>query len=568
MARAPIAAPSTSDYLARIIGERCEELFKAPERSSSQSLWEELSRFILPHDSSYTEISPQTGGILRKRDLLDSTAMRSLELFASSIHSLMNNPSTQWFRLGVAGEKKRDLPTGQQRALDDMSTELLKLLTARGMNLYSHLHSAYLSLGAFGTACIYMGDLGEEGVHIREFPMADIAIDENAIGKIDTVFRREMLSLRQVVQRWPDRPIEQLGTSIGQPGQAKQVEIIHAVFPSDELGLLMAQHSAQDTPDDEWFARAAQAQQVHPWLSVWINKTDTVTLGVGGFPEFPYMVPRWYVARGEVYGRSPGMTVLPDARMTNRMMDTIVRGAEKLVDPPLMLPHGSLVSPLRVWPGSISYTDGIVSPQPLIPPGASRVEYGQEILITRQQAIREGFFTPLFATPDSPVKTATQVLQEADERNRAIAPMLIRLQEELFHPLLFRAYHLFARKGLLEIDMGQGVEDLDIEYVSPLVAAHKQTESLGAIRAIESALAWAQVDPAVMDIWEPKRVAMVIHDGSGMPSDTLRSRSEMDALERAREQERQQAQSAAITPAVEAGAKVRQADAAMLKAMQ
>ena len=569
MAIAPTTAPATSDGLARLIAERSEELFKAPERASAQSQWDDIARFVLPQESSYTEAGPRPGANARQRDLTDSTAPRALELFASSIHSLMNNPAKQWFLLGVEGKETRDLPTAVQRGLHDMSVQLLNLLTSRGMSLYSNLHQAYVSLGAFGTACIYLGDLGEAGAHMREFPMADVAVDESVLGKIDTVFRREQLNLRQLMQRWPDRPAGSFGSSVNQAGQGFQneAEVIHAVFPKAELGLLRDRSAAPAgaAAGDDWLTRAQAV--VHPWLSVWINATDAITLSVGGFEEMPYMVPRWFVARGEIYGRSPGRVAVPDARMGNKMKETILRGGEKLVDPPWLMPSGSLVSPLRVRAGSITYTDGVVSPHALIPPGASRVEYAHDLLMSVQQDIRDAFFTPLFATPDSPVKTATQVLQEADERNRALSPMLIRLQEELFEPLLFRAFRLFARKGMLDTSSVPDSGELDIEYVSPLTAAHKQTEALGAMRAIEGALPWAQVDPSIMDTWEPQRVGQIIHDGSGMPSDALRTRTEKRDVREARDAERRAQEAAALTPAVEAGARVRTADAAMIRAL-
>ena len=491
--------------------------------------------------------------------------MRSLELFASSIHSLMNNPASQWFHLGIAGTPRRELPVSVQQLLGLVEREMLRALTGRGVQLYSHLHSSYMSMGAFGTACLYVGEIGDN-IHLREFPMADIAIDQSAAGTIDTVFRREQMTIRQMRQRWPDLPMEDFGATASRPatGRMEEIEVVHGVFPSSDLDLLLA--SQPGVTEDAMVKRAKAQAKRNPWLSLWLNKTDQVTLGVGGFSEMPYMVPRWYVARGEIYGRSPGMTVLPDARMTNRMMETIVRGAEKLVDPPLMLPHGSLLSPLRVWPGSITYSDGAVQPQPLIPPGASRVEYGQEILLTRQQAIREGFFTPLFATPESPVKTATQVLQEADERNRAISPMLIRMQEELFHPLLFRCFHLLLRQGKLSLPEGTNAGELDIEYVSPLLAAIRQAESLGALRAAEGALPWAQVDPTVMDLWHPERVARIIHDGSGMPAEALRTRSELDGVRQRREREQELRAANALTEPMEAVADLRRADAAMVSA--
>lgn len=543
-----------TDALAQTLAARHEELLNTPERSSIRGLWDELSRYILPHEQFYADEAAKTGGTLRKRDLLDSTAMRSLELFASSLHSLLNNPASQWFRMGVAGRESRRLPSAVREALDSTAHRMLRFMASRDVNIYSRLHSAYMSLGGFGTACLFVGT--GDPLLIREFPVADIAVDEDANGVIDTCFRVERLSLRQAVQRWPDVD-ETLFEERG------DTEVLHAVFPSSDIRLMASQPGA-----GEQAARAAMQAAVLPWMSVWVSKSRTKVISLGGYDGFPYIVPRWYKARGEIYGRSPGMTVLPDVRMTNRMMETILRGAEKLVDPPLMIPSGSLVSPLRLWPGSITFTDGAVQPQPLMAPGSSRVEYGQELLLTRQQAIREGFFTPLFATPDSPVKTATQVLHQADERNRAIAPMLIRLQEELFHPMLFRVFRVLRRAGLLDLPEEFDEDNLEIEYVSPLRAAHMQTEALGASRIIEQLTPWAQIDPTALDIFDPRKIAEVVLAGSGAPADIVRSRTEMAALQAQRSRQAEAQERSSSVDAVEALAAARTADAAMVRAEQ
>ena len=558
-------APSKqTDKVAEAIIQRHEELLKSPERASIQNLWQEISRYILPHESSFLEPVAASGGTLRRRDLLDSTAMRSLELFASSIHSLMNNPASQWFRMGIAGTEQRKLPKSMQEMLDTVSTEMLRYMTGRSVNIYSHLHTTYLSLGGFGTACLYIG--AGDPLLMREFPMADICIDEDANGVIDTVYRMERMTVRQMMQRWPGRVPEDFGHRAEAGSPNDRLEVVHAVFPSTDLPLLIEQNMAGH--DMGQLQRALDQARLLPWMSVWINKTDAVTIHIGGFDALPYVIPRWYKSRGEIYGRSPGMTTLPDARMTNRMMETIVRGAEKLVDPPLMLPHGSLISPLRAWPGSITYTDGIVDPRPLLPPGASRVEYGQELLLTRQQAIREGFFTPLFATPDSPVMTATQVLHQADERNRAIAPMLIRMQEELFHPLLFRVFNLLRKAGALSIPGELEGQELDIEYVSPLRAAHKQSEALGTVRIMEQLAPWAGLDPTVLDLFDPESVANIVHSGSGAPADILRTTAQMRAVREQRAEQAAAESRMANVDAVEALAGARTADAAMLKAQK
>jgi hypothetical protein len=225
------------------------------------------------------------------------------------------------------------------------------------------------------------------------------------------------------------------------------------------------------------------------------------------------------------------------------MKETILRGAEKLVDPPLLMPEGGLVSPVRLMPGGLTFTDGQVKPEPLIPPGASRIEMGQELLSRTQDAIRDGFFNPLFVTPDSPVKTATQVLQQVDERNRAVSPMLVRQQTELYHPFIKRAINLLNRAGKFPERPGILIgRPLTVRYVSPLASSQLQLEALGTQRIIEGLLPWANVDPTVLDPFDPDEVAKVVQAGSGAPTKILRSKSALAKLRADRADAAQQQQ--------------------------
>jgi hypothetical protein len=262
---------------------------------------------------------------------------------------------------------------------------------------------------------------------------------------------------------------------------------------------------------------------------------------VGVYEEFPYMVPRWLKVRNDPYGRGPGTKVLPDVRMVNRMFETILRGAEKLVDPPLLIPDGGLISPLRLFPGGISFSEGNVKPEALIPPGASRIEMGNELLFRKQRDVERGFFVQLFQTEDTPVKTATQVLQEVDERNRAVSPMLVRQQAELFHPLVKRIFGILARLGRIPPlpDVIQETR-VSVEYLSPLTGSQVQIEALGLVRLMETAAGWAQVDEAIFDIFDGDEVAKVLHAGSGAPMRVLRTENKVKAVREARDQAQQQ----------------------------
>jgi len=374
-----------SDVLAEKVTQRDSDL--RSDRTSLEAQWQSIARYVIPRKATFSE--EVSTGVDRHRHVLDSPAPRSLELFASFLHTLLNNPSRQWFKMKtVDPDLMKD--TSVRQWLEDVEKRMIAEMISPQANLYANLHEVYLDIGSFGTTSLFTDGRGGR-LHFRQYHLSTTAFTESADALIDGVYRRFKLKPRQAKRRWPDR---ELGPSVERADAGEQdVEFIHAVFPIDE------EEFAEHLPANVRNAQAAFA-------SVWVNATDRVVVATGFFEEMPYAVPRWYKVRGDLYGRSPAMTVLPDVRMVNRMAETILRGAEKLVDPPIVMPDGQLVSPVRLFSGGITFTDGNVEPKPLLPPGASRIEVGDALLKERQSAIREGFFVPLFVTPDSPVKTA------------------------------------------------------------------------------------------------------------------------------------------------------------------
>lgn len=521
-------------------------------RSTTENLWQQIARYVHPREATFTEeVVP---GVERNRYILDSTAPRSLELFASFLHTMMNNPASRWINLRPNNEGPERLSIAMKQWKEKAENKMLAEIGSEASGYYTAAHQLYLDLGAFGTGPMYV-DMVKGRLGVRHYHLADVVIDEDTYGNVDTVLRQFNQTHRQAKQRWGE---QDYGSSMGQKdqrGREKPTRFLHVVFPTTD------EYMMEHLP-----ARDRRRVALFPFASAWVNAADRLTVDVGGFEEFPYMVPRWYKTRGEIYGRAPSMTVLPDIRMVNRMMETILRGAEKLVDPPLVVRDGGLVTPVRLFPGAVTFTDGEVKIETLIPPGASRIEYGDALLKMRQEAIRDGFFVPLFTTPESPVKTATQVLQETGERDRAVSPMLIRTHGELHNPFARRTYGLLSRAGMIE-PPPEPIETLGVEFVSPLTASQKQNEALGTLRIIESLTPWGQIDPNVFDQFDPDEVGRIVHAGSGAPASILLSQTKIDQKRKARA-DAQQAQNLAATliPAVEAGAKVTTANAAMKKA--
>jgi hypothetical protein len=522
------------DKVAEAIIEREKALRSA--RSTWESLWQSIAKYCLPNSATFTEqVSP---GLERTRWILDSTAPRALEMFASFLHTLLNNPASQWVRLGVEGQDELENTASVRAYTEACQRKIMSALTSPSADIYSQLHQIYLDLGAFGTGIMFE-DVVNKRLRCRVYHLDDCVISEGEDENIDSVFRQRHFTRRQALQRWG---AEKLGREFESKDSKKldeNVRFIHAVFPATDP-------ISMDLPKRQTLKGA-------PFYACWIlDGQEKKVVEYASYEEFPYFCPRWYKSRSETYGRSQAMTALPDIRMVNRMSDTILRGAEKIVDPPLVIPDGSLVSPVRVHPGGLTFTEGQIDIKTLIPPGTSRIETGQVLLEQRQTAIKEAFFTPLFVTPDSPVKTATQVLQEVDERNRALSPMLVRLQTELFSRLVTRTFNLLNRAGLLPRPPAElAGKSLKLEYVSPLIASQKQMEGLALVRTFEMMAMWAQVDKGMFDWVDTDSVAQRIPLANGVPAELIKTKTQVVEVRNARAAAEQQA--TAMAASIEGG---------------
>lgn len=541
-----MARDKVAEEIIRRDGER------RSSRATWEVLWQSIARYCLPNEASFMEqINP---GQDRMRWVLDSTAPRALEMFGSFLHTLLNSPTSQWIKFGIEGESELVWSPQVRAYLESLDRKVMALLSAPMADIYSQLHQTYLNLGAFGTAVMYMDEIKQQ-LRIRTYHLDDCTIEEGEDETIDSLSRQRSQSKRAALQRFDAEKLGKEFSGLNDEKLSTKDRYVHAVFPASD-------------PIVEQLPKNRRARG-SAYYSCWVlDGSEKKVLEYGSYNTFPYMVPRWYKTRGEIYGRSPAMTAMPDIRMVNRMSDTILRGAEKIVDPPLVVPDGAIVSPVRLYPGGLTFVEGGAEIKSLIPPGTSRIETGNQLLIARQQAIKEAFFTPLFVTPDSPVKTATQVMQEVDERNRALSPMLVRMQSELFSRMAMRALDILRAAGQLPLPPAElAGRPIKLEYVSPLIASQKQLEGLALARTFEQMSFWAQVDRGFFDWIDTDKVAQRIPLANGVDATFIKSETDVKRLRSARAEQEANAAQASIAPdAMKGAAAVMTAGANVTKA--
>jgi len=501
-------------------------------RSSWEHHWQEIRHLVRTNTSDFNANS--TRGDRRTENIYDGTAPWALEQFSSGLHGHLTSPTERWFNIDVKGFDATDdaeVLTWLESVSDSIYFEYGKAES----NINPAMHEAYLDLGAFGT-CILFQDYDQLGQHLvfRSFPLSDCFIQENANGVIDTVFRRSTMTFRQLAQKFDSIP-----EKITRQGDIdKEYEIIHAVYPRSDRN-------------------PQKADKLNmPFKSCWFSEEYKHIFLESGYTEFPYHAPRWSKLAGEIYGRSPAMTCLPDIKMINQMSKIVIKAAQKVVDPPLMVPDDGFMLPLKTAPSSlIFYQQGS---DPIVPlESRGRIDIGLELMDQRRDHIIKSFFVDWILQQKNNVEmTATEVMDRREEKLRMMAPMIGRIESELLNPMIRRTFSLLTKQGLLPPppDSLSGMT-LDITYSSPATQAQAGIKAVSMQRYLQDLIPLAEISPDIMDSINTDEFAKLMADIRDVSRKIIRSPDEVAQIREGRQQQEQQAQMAEQAPALSGSVK-------------
>lgn len=488
------------------------------DRQNYSSFWQDVAKYCLPRKAYITRT--RTPGAKYDYDVYDSTAMQANLILAAGLHSYLTNPNSRWFSLRIEDEEVRE-NADVKEWLADTEDRLYNILNASNFN--QQIHELYLDLGVFGVACMYEEDDPNETVRFYSRDIAEIFLCENEKEKIDTVFRRFSLTARQANEKWGEAAGDVVKTFIARKEYDKKVEFIHAVEPRYE----------RDVSKDDALNM--------PFKSTYIEVSKKHLISEGGYREFPYFTPRFNKNSGEVWGSSPAMVGYADIKMLNEMVKVLIRAAQKVVDPPLVLPHDGYLLPIKYGPGALNFrlkgsADDKI--EPLIT--KANLPVGLELIENYRTTIKKNYFVDLFLLLADPARkdmTATEVMQRVEEKMLMLAPVLGRLMNEFLDPLINRTFSIMWREGKISPPPPslQGLP-YSIEYISPLARAQKldQMKSINSFLTLVGEM--ATVKPDVLDNVNEDNVIMDIQELYGVNPKYIRDKDEVKAIREQRAQ--------------------------------
>lgn len=505
--------------------------FKAYERLETRKrLWyptfQDVADYVIPRKGNFDN---HVEGRKRTERLYDSTAIHSNELLAASLQGSLTSPVIQWFSMKLT-QDHLNADRYVNLWLDECARVIYSVLSHSNFN--SEIFEIYLDLGSFGTGALFCEEADGpnvfNGLFFDSLDIGEYVIDEDKEGYVDTMYRTVPLSARNALDYFGKEGIARASEALQKALKTKPDEMfdfLHVVKPADE------KYKRERRNRDMKFA------------SCWYEKAKKKLLKESGYYEFPFFVPRWLKTSGELYGRSPGQTAMPDIKSLNKARQLLFRAWGKAIDPPIKVLDDGVIGSVKLTPSGLNVVRDMNALDTLRNEGRFDVSQIEEQKL--KEDIRRIFFTDqLQLQQGGPQMTATEVQIRFELMQRLLGPTFGRMMAELLTPLVRRVFGILWRSAMLPplppVLEKMGLANVEIEFEGPLSRAQRSQDVLAVERWFQINTPLITVDPTVIDVLNRDNIAKDSAQVIGMRPSWLRSPEEIEDVRAQRAEEAQQ----------------------------
>lgn len=357
--------------------------------------------------------------------LFDATAADAVDNLAASIYSLLTPPESLWVSLVPESADSPDAVTATNALRANLNDS----------NFYTTVHQCYMDLIILGTACLFMAEnpIGAASAFsFTAISMRDIAILNNA------VFHTATMPAREVMEKYPSwTPLADLRDMIKSD-------------PETPLRLVQSLVGTDFTA----------------WLDVGGDIENNI-VSTGKFETNPYIIFRWSVASGEIYGRGPVLRALPDIKTVNKVVELVLKNATIAVSGIWQADDDGVINL-----SNINLTPGAIIPKAVgssgLTPLASGADFdvSQIILQDLRERIRHALLADRLGLLSDKEMTATEIIARNAEMVRILGATYGRLLHEFIRPLVDRGLQILSRRGV--IDKIVLHSDAELKYIAPI----------------------------------------------------------------------------------------------------
>jgi len=383
-------------------------------RSSFETTWNQLRRVFFPQAQDFTAQN-DTQGKRDRNTAVDGHGVLVANQFADYIVAAVANPASKWLSVGLADGSLEPSPA-ERVALEKARDAILSDLHDPRSNFSDALRAAAKEFGAFGNGAMYTGDRPGILPLFLQVPLAEAAWEWDADDELARFGWKKRWTALQAAEKFG---LDRVGAKVKEAAESANGEDA----PFDFL------HVMDRNPD---FVTGSDRPAERRWRVRWIEVATFHKVSESFLDDScyaPFTAPR---TGQDAYGRGCGDNALEDTNMAQRVRVVTVRGMEKQIDPPTVVPDDGVVSlPTNEARGllvvrSELMRNGNVPVASLRPEG--RPELGLEISKVLHQAIDQHWYVEYTRLPREPRMPIAQIVGLQEEQMRALGPLLTAFQ--------------------------------------------------------------------------------------------------------------------------------------------
>lgn len=470
-------------------------------RSEFESLWKDLRLYFEPNFGK-----PLLGGEARdsqaaQRDdekILNSAPRLCVQRYAAGMQSGITNKAQPWLSIVPKFLNENDARDPRLNEWCSEATEEI-LSSLDRANFYRTTQMVYPHAALFGTSCILVLRGEEPGdIHFHLIDEGDYWIAEDRYRNATTLMRRVSMTLGQASEEFINSNLpETWRTKIRDGKLEERVEIWNLICPNDG------------------HERFKDVDKTRPYVSIyWLEGELTENNGILDIASFsykPFAVLR-QMDSGSAYGKGIGEMSLPDCKELQTLEQYLLRMIANEAEPSMIAPSTMKGQPINMFPGGVTYYDGIMSSgaAPIgrlfqTQEGIDKVDIKIQDIASR---ISQIWYNDLFAmmlqvnASNKGHKTATEVAELSGEKVTLLGPVLTQM-DEFLTSVVDGVFTILLEDGVIEEPpevLLQGQADISVEYTSTIHAEMKAALKMRAINVlIEMTSMLAQPKPDTLD---------------------------------------------------------------------
>jgi nucleotide-binding universal stress UspA family protein len=425
------------------------------KKDDFRDLYEDAYEFALPQRNLYDGYyDGKVGGSKKMQRVFDSTAINSTQRFANRLQSGIFPPQRKWCRLEPGPEIPDDRRAEAQEALDVYTEKLFA--TMKQSNFDIAMGEFLLDL-AVGTA-VMMVQPGDEVSPINFIPVPQflVAFEEGANGKVDNVYRRMRIKAEAIQRQWPDAKIDETSSlaRLIKDKPTEDVDLIEATILDIKRGDYCYHVIYKEGKQEIVYRR----MKVSPWV-----------------------VSRYMKVAGEIYGRGPLITALPDIKTLNKTLELLLKNASLAIAGVYTAADDGVLNPatVKILPGAIIPVARNGGPQgdslkPL--PRSADFNVSQIVINDLRQNVKRTLLDESLPPDNMSARSATEVVERMKELAQNLGSAFGRLINETMIPLVEKILQVMDDRGLIDLPLRVNGLEVRVSPVAPLAMAQNMEE--------------------------------------------------------------------------------------------